>query len=183
MADRQLVDADEAERIRQHETIKDDVRRNVHSEIAGQAAAAPVDRAREAAAAQTLKQKAVDEVAGTEREIARGRTAARGSQVIDYLFFLVYGIVGVATVLEAIGARESSGFKQFMDTLAWPFVAPFRGVMNDPAVGSFRLMLSYFVAIGAFLMLHLAINGALRLFATDASITNRLPSTWPSSTL
>ena len=170
MADRQLVDVDETERIRQHEEIKGDVRRSVHSEIAGQAAAAPVDRTREAAAAQTLKQKAVDEVAGTERELARGRTAARGSQVLDYLFFLVYGIVGVATVLEMIGARESSGFKQFMDTLAYPFVAPFRGIMNDPAVGSSRLMLSYFVAIGAFLMLHLAITGALRLFATRKTV-------------
>ena len=170
MADRQLVDVDETERIRQHEEIKDDVRRKVHSEIAGQAAAAPVDRGREAAAAATLKQKAVDEVTGTERELARGRTAARGSQVIDYLFYLVYGIVGVATVLEAIGARESSGFKQFMDTMAWPFVAPFRGVMNDPAVGSFRLMLSYFVALGAYLMLHLAITGALRIFATRKTV-------------
>ena len=170
MADRQLVDVDETERIRQHEEIKGDVRRTVHSEIAGEAINAPVDRTREAAAAQTLKQKAVDEVAGTERELARGRTAARGSQVLDYLFFLVYGIVGVATVLEMIGARESSGFKQFMDTLAYPFVAPFRGIMNDPAVGSSRLMLSYFVAIGAYLMLHLAINGALRLFATRKTV-------------
>ena len=170
MAERQLVDIDEQERIRQHESIKDDVRQKVHSEIAGQARTTSEDRAREAAAAESLKQRAVAEVAGTEREIARGRTAARGSQVIDYLFFLVYGIVGVATVLEAIGARESSGFKQFMDAVAWPFVAPFRGVMNDPAVGSSRLMLSYFVALGAYLMLHLAINGMLRLFATRKTV-------------
>ena len=170
MADPQIVATDEAERIRQHESIKDDVRRNVHSEIAGQAAAAPVDRTREAEAARTLKQKAVDEVTYTEREISRGRTAARGSQVLDYMFFLVYGIIGVAIVLEAIGAREASGFKQFMDALAWPFVAPFRGVMNDPAVGSFRFMMSYIVALGAYVMLHLAINGLLRLFATRKTV-------------
>src|SRR5215203_3938911 len=107
MAERQIVDIDEQERIRQHEAIKDDVRRNVHSDIAGQARTSGEDRAREAAAAESMKQRAVAEVDGTERETARGRTAARGSQVIDYLFFLVYGIIGVATVLEAIGAREA----------------------------------------------------------------------------
>jgi uncharacterized protein YggT (Ycf19 family) len=166
MAVRQPLTIDEDERIRQHESVKDDVRRKVHSEIAGQAVATSDDRAREAVAAETLQRKAVDEITGTERELARGRTAARGSQVIDYLFYLVYGIIGVTIVLEAIGARESSGFKRFMDAIAWPFVAPFRGVMNDPAVGSFKLMLSYVVALGAYLLLHMAINGLLRIFAT-----------------
>src|SRR5262245_59049015 len=122
MAERPIVDIDEQERLRQHESVKDDVRRRVHSEISGQAATTSTDRAREAAAAQELKQKAVDEVTYTERELSRGRTAARGSQVLDYMFFLVYGIIGVTIVLEAIGAREGSGFKQFMDAMAWPFV-------------------------------------------------------------
>lgn len=170
MAERQLVDIDETERIRQHEAVKDDVRRKVHSEIAGQAATTSADRAREAVAAERLKQRAVDEVEGTERELVRGRAAARGSQVIDYLFFVVYGIIAVAILLEGVGASETSGFKRFMDTLAWPFVAPFRGVLNDPAVGSSRLMFSYVVALGAYLLLHMAVNGLLRLFATRKTV-------------
>lgn len=165
MAGRQNLAIDEDQRIQQHEAVKGEVRRQVHSEIAEQVTTTADDRAREAAAADALKRQAVAEVTGTERELARGRTVARGSQVIDYLFYLVYGIVGVATVLEAIGARESAGFKQFMDTLAWPFVAPFRGIMNDPAVGSARFMLSYVVALGAYVLLHVAINGLLRIFA------------------
>ena len=60
MAERQIVAIDEAERIRQHETVKDDVRRKVHSEISGQAATTSADRAQEAAAAHALKQNAVD---------------------------------------------------------------------------------------------------------------------------
>ena len=165
MATRQNVAIDESERIRQHESVKEDVRRKVHSEIAEQARTTNEDRAREAAAAEVLKRKAVDEVAGTERELTRGRTAARGSQFIDYAFYLIYGIIGLATALEAIGARQSAGFKQFVDALAWPFVAPFRGIMSDPQVGSAQFMLSYLVALAAYLLLHLAINGLLRLFA------------------
>ena len=112
-----------------------------------------------------MKEKAVQEVTGTERELGRARVVARGSQVVDYVFYLVYGIITLAIVLEAIGARESAGFKQFVDTIAWPFVAPFRGIMNDPAVGSFQFMLSYVVALVAYMLLHAAINGLLRIFA------------------
>jgi uncharacterized protein YggT (Ycf19 family) len=156
---------DEARRIEEHESVKGEVRRKVHADIAEQAGATRDGDAQEAVAAASLKEKAVQEVTGTEREIGRARVAARGSQVIDYAFYLVYGIVALATVLEAIGARESAGFKQFVDMLAWPFVAPFRGIMNDPAVGSFRFMLSYVVALVAYVLLHAAINGLLRIFA------------------
>jgi hypothetical protein len=165
MAERQNLAIDEDRRIQQHESVKGEVRRQVHTEIAGQVNTTHEDRAREAAAAESLKRQAVDEVTGTERELTRGRTVARGSQIIDYAFYLVYGIIGLAIALEAIGARQSAGFKQFVDALAWPFVAPFRGIMNDPAVGSSQFMLSFVVALAAYLMLHLAINGLLRLFA------------------
>ena len=164
MAERQNLTVDEAERISQHEQVKRDVRQQVHSDIAARVRTTEEDRAREASAAETLKDQAVAEVTGTERELARGRTVARGSQIIDYFFYLIYGIVGVATALEAIGARDSAGFKQLVDAAAWPFVAPFRGIMSDPAVGSARFMFSYLVALAAYLLLHLAINGLLRMF-------------------
>ena len=156
---------DDARRIEQHESVKGQVRQKVHADIAQEAAAVDVGRADEAAAAVALKEKAVREVTGTERELERGRAAARGSQFIDYAFYLVYGIVGFATVLEAIGARESAGFKQFIDVIAGPLVAPFRGIMSDPSVGSVKFMLSYLVALAAYGCLHLAITGLLRLFA------------------
>lgn len=165
MSDRQNLEIDEAERIRQHESVKADVRRQVHEDIAREADAAPVDRAGEAAAAASLKRKAVDEVASTERELARSRTVARGSQFIDYAFFLVYGIIGLAIALEAVGARESAGFAQFVYALAFPFVAPFRGILNDPSIGSSQFMASYVVALVAYILLHMATSGLLRLFA------------------
>jgi uncharacterized protein YggT (Ycf19 family) len=53
---------------------------------------------------------------------------------------------------------------RFVDALAYPFVAPFRGIMQDPAVGSFRFLLSYVVALAVYLLLHVAVNGLLRIF-------------------
>ena len=113
--------------------------------------------------AASLKRKAVREVAATEWELERGQAAARVSQVVDYMFYVVYGIIGVEIVLDAIGARQSACFKQFVDAIASPFLAPFRGLMPTPGIGSFRLMLSYIVAIGMYVLLHMAVNGLLRL--------------------
>ena len=165
MAARENVDIDERERIRQHEDVKDDVRKQVHSGIANEARAVDADRARERAAAESMKRQAMDEVASTEREISRGRVAARGSQFIDYAFFLIYAIIALAFTLEAIGARESAGFNRFIEALAYPFVVPFRNILHDPVAGNSQLMLSYVVAFVAYVALHLAINGLLRIFS------------------
>lgn len=86
------------------------------------------------------------------------------SQVIDYAFCVLYGLLALLIALELIGAREGSGFKQLLNTVTAPFLAPFKGLMPDPAVGSFQLMTSYIIGLVVYLLLHMAINGALRLF-------------------
>jgi len=58
---------------------------------------------------------------------------------------------------------ERAGFKQFIDAIATPFLAPFKGLMPTPGVGSFRLMLSYIVALAVYVLLHMAVNGLFRL--------------------
>jgi uncharacterized protein YggT (Ycf19 family) len=87
------------------------------------------------------------------------------SQIVDYVFYVIYGIVGLEIILELLGARESAGFKKFVDALAAPLLAPFEGLMPDPQAGPFRLMLSYITALVVYLLLHLAVNGLLRMFA------------------
>ncbi len=164
MRDEEKLAADEARRIAQHESVKSEVREKVHAEISRKTdARSPADRADAEALAESLKRKAVREVAATESELARGQAAARASQVVDYLFFLVYGVIGLEIVLDAIGARQSAGFKQFIDALATPFLAPFKGLMPTPGVGSFHLMLSYIVALVVYVLLHMAVNGLFRL--------------------
>lgn len=165
MADVDKNTADEIHRLREHEAIKDQMRGDVHREMAAHTEAAADERVEVADAARELKRKAVSEVSQTEAEIDRGRTAARVSQVVDYAFYVIYGLIGLEIALELLGARDASGFKRFLDTITAPLLAPFRGLMADPAVGSFRLMISFVVGLVVYMLIHMAIKGLLRLTA------------------
>jgi uncharacterized protein YggT (Ycf19 family) len=156
---------DEERRIAQHEAVKEEVREKVHDEISRQAdEVTPPERAIEDAVASSLKQKAVREVARTEAELERDKTIARGSQVLDYIFYLIYGIIALEVLLEAIGASQAAGFKQFIDALSAPLLAPFRGLLPNPTVGRYEFRITYIVALIAYMLLHMAMNGLLRLF-------------------
>src|SRR5262245_25338283 len=157
--------ADEARRIAQHEAVKGEVREKVHDEIAHEAdRPSATERVATGRLADSLKSSAVREVQSTEWELERSKTVARASQVVDYLFYLVYGVVGLEIVLDLLGARQSAGFKQFIDALAAPLLSPFRGLMLDPGIGRFRFMMSYVVALAVYMLLHMAVSGLLRLF-------------------
>jgi uncharacterized protein YggT (Ycf19 family) len=157
--------ADEARRTAQHESVKGEVREKVHQEIAQEAErTSATERASAGRLADSLRERAVREVESTEWELERGKSVARMSQVVDYLFYLVYGVIGLEVVLDALGARQSAGFKQFIDALAAPFLAPFRGLVLEPGIGRYRFMTSYVVALVVYMLLHMAVNGLLRLF-------------------
>src|SRR5207245_2434439 len=163
--------ADEARRIAQHESVKGEVREKVHAEIARKTdERSPADQANADALAESLKRKAVREVATTEAELDRGQAAARASQIVDFLFYIVYGIIGLEIVLDAIGARQSAGFKQFIDAMATPFLAPFKGLMPTPGVGSLRFMLSYLAALVVYRLLPTAEDGPRRLFGHPQAV-------------
>lgn len=157
---------DESRKIAHHEAIKGAVRDEVHQEIARKADHLdPVERAEAGAVAERFKQKAVREVVETESEIERARGAARISQVFDYIFYFIYGVIGLMIVLDLIGANRSNGFYRMISALTAPLLAPFRGLVDDPSAQQMRFRLSYMVALIVYLLLHLAINGLLRLVA------------------
>jgi uncharacterized protein YggT (Ycf19 family) len=157
--------ADEARRIAQHESVKGEVREKVHDAIAHEAAReSTTERANAGRLADSFKERAVREVESTEWELERSKAVARVSQIVDYIFYLVYGVIGLEIVLDLLGARQSAGFKQFIDALSTPFLAPFRGLVLEPGIGRFRFMTSYVVALAVYVLLHMAVNGLLRLF-------------------
>ena len=166
MIDDTNLAADESRRIGQHEAVKGAIHSDVNAEIA---VAADEPTPNQAAQAEVLgrnfRQKAMDEVVETEVEVERAKGAARISQFVDYAFYVVYGIISLEIILELLGARESAGFKQLIDVLAAPFLAPFEGLMPDPSSGPFRLMQSYIMALVVYLLVHLAVNGLLRMIA------------------
>ena len=156
---------DEIERAENFEQIKADVQSNVRNEITADAAAKAQGQQIENVA-DDMRTAAVSEVQQIQREVERGRAAARISQIVDYLFFILYSLLVIRLLLELFAARESAGFFQFIKEVTNPFYAPFRGLVPSPSTPEgFTLALPIIVAIVVYVLLHLAINGLLRIFA------------------
>jgi uncharacterized protein YggT (Ycf19 family) len=166
MEDNKLA-ADEARRAVQHEAVKAEIEADVNSEIAAHAQGASAGEAqREAQIAGEFRSKAVDEVIETEREVERSRGLARVAQVIDFVFYVLYALLGLRLLLELLAARRSAGFVQFIASVTDPFYAPFRGIVASPtAEGGHRLTVPIIIAIIVYLLLHLGIKALLRMIA------------------
>jgi|SRR5262249_43018473 len=166
MAEDEKLAVDQARQISDQEQVKSDIRERVNSQISQEAGKFDTGDLQDASAVgRDLKRRAIREAATTESELDRARVVARFSQVIDYIFYVIYGIMGLEILLDLLGARESSGFKRFLDALAAPLVRPFNGLMHDPSMDHYSLRLSYIIGLVVYILLNLAINGLLRLIA------------------
>jgi uncharacterized protein YggT (Ycf19 family) len=158
---------DEARRAGQHEAVKAQVEGEVQAEIAEHAAQIPPrEDARVQQLAGDFRSKAVDEVVETEQEVTRARGVARISQVVDYLFYVLYALLGLRFLLALLAARSSAGFVRFIVAVTDPFYRPFRGIVASPATdGGHTLMMPLVIAFIVYVLLHLGINGLLRIMA------------------
>lgn len=159
--------AEEARRSVQHESVKAQVEGDVNADIAAKASVpAPGEERRIEDVADRFRAKAVDEVVSTEREVERGRGAARVSQIVDYIFYLLYALLGMRFLLALLAANSRAGFVQFIVAVTNPFYLPFKGIVNSPRTeDGHTLMIPIVVAIIAYVILHVAINGILRMMA------------------
>lgn len=159
------LERDELQRAANYEVLKSDVKAEVGAEIEAEARTSASDAGQIQNMADDMREKAVSEVAQTEHEVERGRVVARISQVIDYVFFIIYGLLAIRLLLALFAARESAGFVQFIRSITDPLYAPFRGIVASPTTAEgFTLALPIVVALFVYLLLHLAINGLLRMF-------------------
>jgi uncharacterized protein YggT (Ycf19 family) len=159
------VAADDARQARQHAAVKSNVESHVNAEIAGKAAAPTTDdRARIGEVAGQLRDTAIDETVKGERGLSHARTAARGSQFIDYGFYVLYALLAIRLVLALIAAQSTNGFVKFIGAVTGPFYAPFRGIVPSPtAEGGYTLVLPIVIALVVYMMLHAGINGLFRM--------------------
>jgi uncharacterized membrane protein len=158
--------AEEARRANQHDMVKSQVEGEVHAEIAERAAPTRAEAVQVDQVADEFRAKAVNEVVETEREVERARGAARVSQVVDYIFFIIYALLGLRFLLALLAARSGAGFVRFIVAVTNPFYAPFKGIVASPSTDSgHTLMLPLLIAIVVYILLHLAINGLLRIIA------------------
>jgi hypothetical protein len=112
-----------------------------------------------------MRTHAIDEVAGTGREVDRSRLFARASQVTDYLFSLLHGLLAIRLVLALLGACPGDGFVQFVDAVTNPFYGLFHGIVSSPSTGGHTLAAPIIIAIVVYALLHAAINGLFRMLA------------------
>jgi len=159
------VAADDARQARQHEAVKSNVESHVNAEIAGKAAAPTTDdRARIGEVAGQLRDTAIDETVKGERGLSHARTAARGSQFMDYGFYVLYALLAIRLVLALIAAQSTNGFVKFIGAVTGPFYTPFRGIVPSPtAEGGYTLVLPIVIALVVYMMLHAGINGLFRM--------------------
>ncbi len=128
------LEREEEQRAVNYETIKSNVKAEVGGEIASEAQAPSETQASQIGnIADNMREKAVSEVVQTQREVERGRFVARISQVIDYLFFIVYGLLTIRLLLALLAARTTNDFVQFIRSVTDPFYAPFRGIVESPS--------------------------------------------------
>lgn len=158
---------EEAQRNANYEAVKSNVEAKVNREIAVEANQPTYSQANQVEnIADGMRNKAITEVAQTEREVERGRAAARVSQIVDYIFYLIYGLLTIRLLLELFAARNSAGFVKFIKSATGIFYAPFQGIVASPRTEEgFTLALPIIIAIVAYMLLHLAINGILRMIA------------------
>jgi uncharacterized protein YggT (Ycf19 family) len=164
MLDNKLAQ-EEAQRTANYEAIKTNVKSEVGGEIAVEAERpTPNEAGQTNNIAGNMRQKAVDEIVSTEREVELGRNLARISQVIDYIFYIVYGLLAIRLMLALFAARSSANFVQFIRSITDPFYAPFKGIVASPSVDGYTLALPIVVALVVYMLLHFAIIGFLRIF-------------------
>ncbi len=166
MEDNKLA-AEEDRRSVQHEVVKSEIEAEVNAEIADRAeVASPGETARIDNIAGDFRGKAINEVVETEREVERSRTLARISQVVDYIFFVIYALLALRLILALLAARRGAGFVQFIYSVTDPFYAPFKGIVASPTTEAGNVLAwPIVIAIIVYALLHLAINGLLRMFA------------------
>ena len=165
--DDRTTGADEARRNAQHEAIKSHVQHDVNADIEHRTerpTTEETDRAQRVAS--ELRGKAIDEVAGTDREVGRTRTLTRVSQVVDYGFSLIYGLLAVRLGLSLVAARSNNGFVHVITAITNPFYAMFRGIVASPSIdGGYTLAVPIIIAIVVYALLHAAIKAFLRMLA------------------
>jgi YggT family protein len=146
---------------------------------APEAAAPPVREVeRRSGEERRVRDEAVEEERRMEARRARDRAARerrlrvldRVTLGVDYAFYLLYGLLTVRFVLSLLGAAETAGFVQFIHGITGPFYAPFGGIVASPSVNGGVLDFPVVIALLAYVLLHLAVRGLLRVVAGDRTV-------------
>ena len=96
-----------------------------------------------------------------EAGLGRYRAVGALSAVVNFVFAVIYTIVGTRIILEVIGANEANRFKQFVDRVSAPLLAIFDGLLPDIRFEGFVLPLSFVFALVVYALVHYGIRRLL----------------------
>jgi YggT family protein len=160
-------------------TARDETGEPRRREAAPAAPASTVGGTTSEAERRVAERRVLDEQVEEERRQAERRAADRAAlerrrhvvnrvtQGVDYLFYLLYGLLGIRFVLALLGAAETAGFVQFINGITQPFYAPFSGIVARPSVNGGFIDFPLIIAVLAYALLHLAVRGLLRFVAGE----------------
>lgn len=114
---------------------------------------------------QRLAERRVAEANQREAAERRHYIVGRVAQGVDYVFYLLYGLLTMRFALSLLGASENAGFVQFIQGLTAPFYGPFSGIVERPSINGGVFDFPLLIAMLAYALLHVAIRGLLRLLA------------------
>jgi uncharacterized protein YggT (Ycf19 family) len=156
---------DRARAAAEHEQVKAQIGSDMESEIAARAEMpTPDEPARLDHVAQKLRSNAVSDVERQERQLGVAAVLARVSQVADFGFCVVYGLLGLRFLLALLAAR-ATGFTRALFAISDPIYAPFRGIVRTFSIGEGNVVLSLVLAAVVYMFAHLAVHQLLRLVA------------------
>lgn len=99
--------------------------------------------------------------------------AVVGLRLVDWVFYVLYALLGLRFLLALLAASEEAGFTQLVHALTDPFLVPFQGIVARPTIGGSVVDFPVLVAIVAYIVLHLAIRGLIRTIGTASAPPRR----------
>ena len=141
-----------------------DVVQDRHVDPAPDYAPAPPVRDRYVEEEYVDRPRAREEFAEARPTRSRADTLARYARIIYFVFGVIESLIAIRAVLRLLGARET-GFASFIYGITGPFVAPFKGLFNEPGFGSSVIELSSLLAIIVYALLAYALVRLLYIFS------------------
>jgi uncharacterized protein YggT (Ycf19 family) len=89
---------------------------------------------------------------------------------VDYLFFILYGLLATRFVLALIGASQEAPFTRLIFGVTAPLYAPFRRIVERPAADGGYVDLPILVAMLGYVLLHVAVRGLIRVIEGRPSV-------------
>ena len=88
-------------------------------------------------------------------------------RILDFLFAILYSLLGTRLVLDFFQAKKGAGFYELIRSLTDPFYSPFQGLFGASTVEGHPVVWPLIAAIFAYMLLHAGLRGLLHLFTRE----------------